>query len=287
MAHNNISHSWKNRTCILATMHQKEQIIAPLVEKSLGIKITVPTDFNTDQFGTFTMDIKRTGNQREAARAKAMTALKMNGADLAIASEGSFGIHPSIPFLQNNLELISLVDTRYNLEIAGHYHSSSVIRKSHTVTTPDEVITIAKAWNFPDQGVILRDSATRTKPIYKDIETFDELYTISKMMLQRWFKRSLVMETDMRAHRCPARAVLIREATMDLIQNCRSMCPQCETPGFTITVVHRGLPCEHCHRPTDEVNEVVKECRKCTFKNTYPTTNRRYADPGNCQTCNP
>ncbi len=38
---------FSNRVGILATMHQKEIVIAPLLEQ-LGIKVIVPPDFNTD-----------------------------------------------------------------------------------------------------------------------------------------------------------------------------------------------------------------------------------------------
>jgi hypothetical protein len=45
---------FENRTAIVATMHQKEQAIAPILQPPLGISITVPESFDTDTFGTFT-----------------------------------------------------------------------------------------------------------------------------------------------------------------------------------------------------------------------------------------
>jgi len=96
---------FRGRTAVLATMHGKEKVIVPLLEE-LGIKVIIPSTLNTDVFGTFTQDIGRTGNQLEAARAKAKAALALTGLDLAIASEGSFGADPQIPFVRSNLELI-------------------------------------------------------------------------------------------------------------------------------------------------------------------------------------
>ncbi len=78
---------FKGRTAVLATMHGKEKLIAPILERELGIKIILPTNFNSDQFGTFTKDIKRTGNQLEAARNKAFAAMKIMNIDLGIASD--------------------------------------------------------------------------------------------------------------------------------------------------------------------------------------------------------
>jgi hypothetical protein len=66
-----------NRVAVLATMHQKERVIAPILEENLGIKVIVPENFNTDAFGTFTREIKRPGNQIEVARLKAEKALEL------------------------------------------------------------------------------------------------------------------------------------------------------------------------------------------------------------------
>jgi len=115
-----IVHSFfKGRVGILATMHKKEEVISPILEKELGIKVIVPEGFNSDQFGTFTRDIERMGNQFEAARHKAISAIDLYGQTLAFASEGSFGPHPLIPFVPFNREIVLLVDKENNIEISG------------------------------------------------------------------------------------------------------------------------------------------------------------------------
>ena len=60
-----------NRVAVLATMHHKENVIAPLLKKQLGLEVVVPPNFNTDQFGTFTRDIKRPDTQIVTAKLKA------------------------------------------------------------------------------------------------------------------------------------------------------------------------------------------------------------------------
>lgn len=55
------------RTVVLATMHGKEKVMAPILEKELGVKVILPQNFDSDQFGTLTGDKARTGNQLEAA----------------------------------------------------------------------------------------------------------------------------------------------------------------------------------------------------------------------------
>ena len=58
------------RTLVVATMHGKERVIAPLLEERLGVRCVVPAGFDTDRYGTFTRDVARAGDQLEAAREK-------------------------------------------------------------------------------------------------------------------------------------------------------------------------------------------------------------------------
>ncbi|MEI6064418.1 MAG: hypothetical protein WCQ26_07490, partial [Pseudanabaena sp. ELA748] len=81
---------FSDRLVVIATMHRKELAIAPILEASLGVRVTVPQNFDSDLFGTFTRDIDRTTSQIETAKLKAKKALELIDADLAIASEGSF-----------------------------------------------------------------------------------------------------------------------------------------------------------------------------------------------------
>ncbi len=85
---------YKNQKILLATKHQKEQVLAPVFKKILGAEIWVPQDFDTDQFGTFSFEVPREFNAYETAVRKAKKAAEECGAGLVIASEGSFGPHP-------------------------------------------------------------------------------------------------------------------------------------------------------------------------------------------------
>jgi hypothetical protein len=79
-----------DRHAVIATRHRKELAIAPILETGLGLRITVPPDFDSDLFGTFTRDINRPANQIQTAKLKAKRAIELMDIDLAIASEGSF-----------------------------------------------------------------------------------------------------------------------------------------------------------------------------------------------------
>ena len=97
---------FKDRIAVLGTMHKKERVIAPLLENELGVKVIVPENLNTDKFGSFTREIERPGSQIEAAKMKAQQALLLTSEDLAIASEGSFIPHPSLPYIPCNREVV-------------------------------------------------------------------------------------------------------------------------------------------------------------------------------------
>lgn len=287
MEKTDILNDWKNRPCVLATMHHKEKVIAPLLQRELGISVTVPPNFNTDQFGTFTRNIARVGNQLEAARKKARSAMEQTGFDVGVASEGSFGSHPSLPFLASNLEIIVLIDNRYDIEVVGHYRTSKIQAQGQMVYTPEEATAVARSWGFPDQGVIVRLSEKSNRHIYKDIITIDNLEAVSKQLLSQWFVTRIFLETDMRAHRCPGRMESIERATLDLITNCQSVCPTCATPGYVITNTVTGLLCSQCHLPTDVVKETIHSCRKCSHQEHKPITDRTFAEPRDCPWCNP
>ena len=44
---------FKNRKLLIASMHQKDHVIAPLLEKIYGIRSFINTELNTDLRGTF------------------------------------------------------------------------------------------------------------------------------------------------------------------------------------------------------------------------------------------
>ncbi|MBL7537713.1 hypothetical protein INQ15_25330, partial [Escherichia coli] len=71
----------------------------------------VSSGIDTDRFGTFSRDVERTGSQLDAARAKIAAAFaEAPDAQFALASEGSFGPHPYIPFAPLAREIVVLAD---------------------------------------------------------------------------------------------------------------------------------------------------------------------------------
>ncbi|MCF4970521.1 DUF6671 family protein [Nostoc sp. CMAA1605] len=281
---------FSDRTAVIATMHYKEKVIAPLLEQELGIKTIVPQNFDTDIFGTFTREVKRLGTQIAAAKLKAEKALEITGEKLAIASEGSFHPHPALPYLSANREIVILLDKINNLEIIGEEFSLETNFNHQVISSLDEAYEFAEKIGFPQHGLVLmyENSISHQSEIIKGINTKAKLTELVELALTSAPEKTVHLETDMRALYNPTRMNNIAKATQNLLNKINSCCPQCQTPGFEITERIPGLPCEICHTPTTLIYKVLYECHQCGFteEKLFPHGDK-FADPAQCMYCNP
>ncbi|MDM9379560.1 hypothetical protein QUB80_02440 [Chlorogloeopsis sp. ULAP01] len=279
-----------NRVAVLATMHQKEKVIAPILEAELGIQVIVPQNFNTDAFGTFTREIKRPGNQIEAAKLKAEKALELTGATLAIASEGSFAPHPEIPFISSNREIVIFLDKNNNLTIVGEDFSTDTNHNHIVVENIEQALKFAKKIGFPEHGLVamFREFPQDDNEVIKGIVTEEKLVEAVNFIIKNSLTGKAHLETDMRAMYNPTRMKNIAKATQNLVKKINSRCPQCSTPGFEVVRRIQGLPCAMCYMPTSLTVAVIDQCQKCGFsqEKRFPH-GIEYADPGQCMYCNP
>ena len=275
---------FKNRKIIIATKHGKEKVMGPFLS-DLGMEYVVPEDFDTDAFGTFTREIKRNGTQIEAARRKALEAIARTGVDMAIASEGSFGPDPEIPFVSANTEIVLLVDKKHGVEVHGYVRTTKTNFAHAYVTSVSEAVAFAKKVGFPEHGVIVRKNE-KSKKIYKEIASLDELERVVSKLLKRPFVKKVFLETDMRAHRNPTRMGTIERAMSDLLQRMNTICPVCGIFGYGAVDVERGLPCKICLQPTDTVRATVYRCASCGHTEEK-SVEKTHADPAECTYCNP
>jgi len=274
-------------TAVLATMHGKETVIAPIVQRELGLSIWVPDDFDTDQFGTFTRERARAGTQLEAARAKARAAMEHYGYRVGIASEGSFGTHPQLGMLASNLEVVVLLDENWGIEVVGQARSG-VRPQQAVVRSAEAAVQAALAWGFPEQGVIVRRSPRSHRGIHKELQTEAALRATVEQRLRVPWVRSVTLETDMRAHRCPARQATIAAATEDMARRYQQYCPECRAPGFVGTAVATYATCTRCRLPTDVPYQETRTCQRCAYTAVAATAGAaETVDPGQCARCNP
>ena len=66
---------FKGRKLVIATKHEKEKVIAPILEKELGVKCFVAPDLDTDLLGTFTGEVERKDDPIITARKKCLIAM--------------------------------------------------------------------------------------------------------------------------------------------------------------------------------------------------------------------
>jgi hypothetical protein len=274
---------------VIATMHGKERVIAPLLAEGLGLECRVADGLDTDRFGTFSRERARDGSALDAARAKAAAALTlMPEARIAIASEGSFGPHPQIPFAPLGRELVLLLDRVTGLEIAGHDVTLDVRYAHQVVHTPGEAEAFAKRIGFPEHGLIVMGS-TGEEPapqlaLAKGITRPEVLAEAVARAIAA--SGAAHVETDMRAHYNPTRMAAIARAGQDLVSRYTSRCPACAQPGFAVAERIAGLPCNACGTPTALTLREVLTCAGCGHNEEHVSAPES-ADPGHCPRCNP
>jgi hypothetical protein len=277
-------------SALLATMHGKESVIAPILLKTLHLQVAVPNAFNTDSFGTFTRDVPRPGDQLQTARAKANAILEQFGGAIAIASEGSFGPHPLLPLLPSNREIVLFIDRRYGLEVVGEALSTQTNFNHCTIETLDQALGFAEKIGFPQHGLIAMTHAEtqNAEEMMKGITTEAQLEQAILALKDCSSRGTVHLETDMRAMYNPTRMQVIAEATQNLVQNLTCRCPACQWPNFAIAERNVGLPCSWCGAPTDLIRSVIYHCQHCGFRQeSFFPNGQNTADPGQCPFCNP
>ena len=73
---------FEGRRLLIATKHQKEQVIAPILEAGQGVQCFVPENYDSDIFGTFSGEINRKDTALETVRAKCLAAMEQFDCDL-------------------------------------------------------------------------------------------------------------------------------------------------------------------------------------------------------------
>lgn len=274
------------RRLVIASMHGKEKVIAPGLEISLGVDTLVSDRLNTDLLGTFSGEQPRTVSPLDAARAKCRIACALQGCTLAVASEGSFGPHPEIPFIPCDDEIIVLTDLQHNFEIKARTISTTTNFASAKFHSWPELEAFANRVLFPSHGLILRAAENSWKGLLKGIQDWDILEKHAKKLLKLYDQ--LYVETDMRAMYNPTRMKIIEETTSKLIAAAREQCPQCGSPGFEIRDINPGLPCNDCGTPTRSTLSRVYVCWKCTYQEEkkFPL-GKLTESPQFCDICNP
>lgn len=272
------------RRCIVATMHGKQAVIGPLLTEGIGVYVDprVP-DLDTDVLGTFSGEIERKEGVHRTLLAKCRMGLLAAGADLAVASEGTFGPHPTLPFLALNEERVMLSDALLGLEVVGFHATTRTNFAAGEVTGLEALMSFARRAHFPSHHLMVRNAEGRW---WKGISSWAELEQAWEAM--RSAAGTVWVETDMRAMCNPTRMEAIARATEDLVERLIARCTRCGKPGMGWVRWVPGLPCGVCGTPTEWPLQAVHQCPHCELEihRDFPQAVQA-ADPGNCPQCNP
>jgi hypothetical protein len=296
-----MNHPFANKKILLASQHRKEEAIAKPIKQYLQSELVI-FPFDTDQFGSFTGEIPRPGAQRETLIKKAKAAANQYGYSYVIASEGSFGPHPAMPWVPAGLEMVCFYDTSQDRVIvesawssttnyAQFYWDARVMDK--TPDAMDALDAFLRQVGFPSHGLVLKVCDTKQAAgvvLAKGIQDPAQWQTLFAAARKKY--ANLKIETDMRAHLNPTRMTQIANLAEQLVQRLVCLCPQCEAPGFGERSLTGHLPCASCQAPTRIAAYECLRCDCCQAKTMTPrhdSTNPAdsMADPRYCDFCNP
>lgn len=279
-----MQHPYSEKRAVLATLHQKGELIAPEFLRAFGM-VVEEVAVDTDSLGTFSGEIERIGSARDIVLNKARLGIKASGCPRGLASEGSIGADLYIPFIQSDVELIGFVDEELGIELVESFRSTDITAQTITIDSQSDLSEFLKKADFPHHKVIVRSA---TKPItysVKGISTEEVLRSAIEVGLQQ--HPSLVIESDLRAHCSPSRSENIKRAAAKMAARLAQLCPDCSAPGWGVTDFIKGLPCSECGEMSeDALKSEILGCARCSFTREGKKL-AEVIDPSRCNICNP
>lgn len=282
-------HPYAGRRAVLTTMHGKEAAIAPAMLSQLGLIISPTVGLDTDQLGTFSGEIPRDGTMLSVAVRKARLGMSAAGASLGLASEGSFGPHPGIPFIPAGIELLVFIDDDSGMVVHEGFIAEATNFDHLAVSPGDTLESFLGRIGFPTHGVIVRPNDDQsTAALTKGIVKWDHLTRAIAEAAAASRDGRARLETDMRAHFNPTRMQSLATLADRLARRLATLCPNCGSPGFGQTDTRAGLPCGTCGTPTEMIAAAVFGCPACDHTQERPRSDGLQRAPAqDCSECNP
>jgi hypothetical protein len=269
----------------VATKHGKLAQIQPafalLPEWELKL-----AEIDTDQFGTFSGEVPRALSPKETAIEKAKAGARSLGLDYGLASEGTIGPHPHIPFINADTEILALVCLSKDFAVVETFVSTEIFAKSLTVTLDSDLEAIALEMDAPNHAVNVYLGKSKSKILHKGISSSEEFITLVSQSLEA-LGEDLLVESDFRAMNSPSRQANIAACAEKLVKRISSCCPECQEIGWGKVGYEYGLPCIQCDQVSQTAaHSEVYGCVACPHKELVPL-GVESIDPSRCDSCNP
>lgn len=273
------------KTIAVATKHGKLSQIQPAFDLVPGWELVL-AEIDTDQFGTFSGEIPRTLSARETAIAKAKAGALALGLDYGLASEGTIGPHPSIPFINADTEVLALICLSKDFAVVESLVSTDIFAKSSTVSISSDLEAIATEMDLANHALNVYSSKDKRTLLHKGIQNPSEFIRCVAEALTGP-SVELVVETDFRAMNSPSRQLNIALCAERLVSRITSLCPLCREIGWGKIGHEYGLPCIQCDQvSTTAAHSEVYGCVACEHRELV-SLGVKSVDPSRCDYCNP
>jgi hypothetical protein len=267
----------------MPTMHDKGRLIAPAFKEILELKIE-EVDVDTDVLGTFSGEVERVGTPLETAIKKARLGIDATGIPYAVASEGSVGPDPLVPFINANIEIMVFIDDELGIKVHSTHKSNDILAFT-TDTTKTDLQKLLTKFDFPNHALIVKPKIGTGA-----IKGIRNLLDLEKAIAQSRAASTdgeAIIESDLRAMSSPSRQRNISAAGLKLAQRLAQICPECSIPGWGLTTYIKGVECSECGELSQEaVRQEVLGCVACEFTALGAVINLTL-DPSRCMSCNP
>ena len=269
---------------VLVTQHHKGAVVDPIFSEILGVRVT-ELHADTDQLGTFDGETPRRDTPLATAMAKAQLGRDL-GVARALASEGTFSPHPSMPWITVNSEIIVAVVDDLPSPVVGSAASVDTVVISREVSPLDNLEEIATLARIPDHSVLVRNVDVDPVSMIKGINDVDLLRTVVMEISRASPSGHALVQSDLRAHHNHSRRIVIATAARDLATRLATPCPSCDLVGWGVADVIRGATCSDCGLPTNMACGERWECPHCRASRSLVDDSLR-GDPAACDRCNP
>jgi hypothetical protein len=273
---------------VMATKHAKSIAVAPGFQEILGATVAEYL-VDTDALGTFSGEVERQGSALECARRKCELGMDLLNVEFGIASEGSFGPHPLIPFIPCGQEILYFIDRKRNFHLHLSRLCDNTNYRMQAVDSLEDLQNFAAETQFPSHALVIRPKHWHPgQIIFKGINTLESLESSFNRSKSESQDGLVWVETDMRAHMNPTRMSEIGELSHQLAQRLATQCPVCQAPGWGLVSAEKGLRCEYCDQPTEMIGHELFGCVLCDHKERNQRRDGLVnAPPMYCGWCNP
>lgn len=268
----------------LATKHGKLAQIAPAFETLRDWQIEL-VEIDTDVYGTFSGEVPRLLTPRDAAIEKARAGALHAGYDFGIASEGSIGPHPQIPFINSDFEIMAFVDLKNDFALVEMLVSPQVQAYASTVNRDTNLDDVIAKLDLPIHAANVVVTISGERHFIKGIHVPEKFRRVVADALDQ--SATVEVENDFRAMSSPSRQANIGALAEKLAARIGSHCPACNQIGWGSSGFEYGLPCSGCSEIVASVAHSEKlGCVSCDHTELR-YLGRASVDPARCELCNP